>query len=249
MKKLILVLNDLAGTGKTTSAQVLHEYLLRRGVEHIQVSTDATSDLHLPEVEVLDIANCLEPHDIISLIDRGGVAIVDVHSEDGAAILGDFFVENEIAALLGELDASLTLVIPVNDDLESFEGIEGLTRAFADDAEYVVVRSAIPAEYGDAFEGSEGAHALGQLGAIFVEMPEMDCDLLGELERLGHSVAEALFDRQQLPRYVRNDLHAWEIDFSEALGEADEFLLPGGHKESVSVMISPYATGEFGLAS
>ncbi len=246
MKKVILILNDLAGSGKTTCAQVLHEHLLRRGVDHIQVTTDTTSDLDLPEFETLDITDGLEPNDIVSLVDRGSVAVVDVHSEDGAATLGEFFVENEIADLLGELEASLTVVIPANDEVESFEGIERLTRMFADDADYVVVRSTVPAEYSAAFEGSEGAHALEQLGAVFVEMPEMDSDLVGELDGLGLSVAEALYARKQLPRYLRNDLHTWEIDFAEALGDADEFLLPGGQKTSG---ISPYATNPIELAS
>jgi hypothetical protein len=246
MKKLILILNDLAGSGKTTCAQVLHEHLRRRGVDHLQVTTDTASDLDLPDFEILDITDGLEPNDIVSLIDRGSVVIVDVHSEDGAAALGEFFVENEIADLLGELEASLTVVIPANDEVASFDGIERLTRMFADDAEYVVVRSTVPAEYSAAFEASEGANALEQLGAIFVEMPEMDCDLVGELDGLGLSVAEALFSRKQLPRYVRNDLHAWEIDFAEVLGDADEFLVPGGQK---TWGVSPYATGSIGLAS
>ena len=39
MKKLILILNDLEGVGKTTCASVLHGYLRRKEIDHLLVSS------------------------------------------------------------------------------------------------------------------------------------------------------------------------------------------------------------------
>ncbi len=251
MKKLILVINDLGRVGKSSCALVLHEHLRRKGVENLHVTTDgagAAIELHGDDTtDHLDLMDGVTPSDIIGLIDRAGVVIMDVHT-DGGALLGEFFAEQEIATLLAELEAELTIVVPANDETEGFAGMLEIAEIFSDDADYVVVRTPVRADFPGDFENSEAAKALDYLGAISVDMPEVADGILEQLEKAGHDLAGGLANRKQLPRFLRNELHGWELDLCSALAAAEEFLLPAKGAASAS----PYHRqqgGKIGLAS
>lgn len=226
MKKLILVLNDLEGVGTTSCAQVIHALLRRKGHASTLVVTDPETDTDTCGAEFLDLAEGITSSDIIGLLDRSGIAVLDVYSE-GAAILGEFFQEEEIGTLLSEIEAELTVVVTANDEVEGFEGIVGVAEAFADDADWVVVRTPVAAELPGDLEGSEAGRALEYLGALHVDMPEVAADTLSALEETGMSLGEALGRRKELPRFVRHALQGWELAFCNELAEAEEFLMPG----------------------
>jgi hypothetical protein len=151
--------------------------------------------------------------------------------------------------LLAELEAELTVVLPVNRESEGFAGILELAETFSDDADYLVVHTPVKAELESEFERSEAARALEYLGAMEIEMPEIDAGLLKAVEEdAGMRLAAALGKRDQLPRGLRSKLHDWEVRFSGEFAEAEEFLMPGRG----SATASPYRKakrGQIGLAS
>lgn len=254
MKKLIFILNDLGQVGKTTCTQVLHEYLERKGFNHLMVATDPDAGDALPDSQVIDIGDGLNTSDIIEMLDRGGIVLMDV-ATDCAGALADFCAEEEIGTLLAELEAELTIVLPLNRELEAFEPLIDVVETIADDADYVVVHTPTKTELQGDFENSELARALEHLGAIEVEMPRIEPGILNELENeRGLPLAAALGDRKQLPRYLRDAIHAWELEFCSDLAEANDFILPGNG----SATSSPYrkakttrkkAHSQIGLAS
>ena len=254
MKKLILILNDLGGVGKTTCTQVLHEHLERKGVNHLLVATDPDAEEALPGAESIDVGDGLSTSDVIEMLDRGGVVLLDV-ATGCAGALAEFCAEEEIGTLLAELETELTIVLPLNRELESFEPLVDVVETLADDADYVVVHTPTKAELQGHFDNSELSRALEHLGAIEVEMPTLESGVLNKVEdEIGLPFALALGDRKQLPRYLRDSIHAWELDFCKDLAEANDFLLPG----KASSTSSPYrktktarkrARGQIGLAS
>lgn len=254
MKKLILILNDLGAVGKTTCTQVLHEYLERKGYNHLLIATDIDAGDALPGAQSIDIGDGLCSSEIIEMLDRGGVVLMDI-ATGCAGAFADFCAEEEIGTLLAELEAELTVVLPINRELEAFEPLVEVVETIADDADYVVVHSPKKADLQGDFENSELSRALEHLGAIEVEMPAVDPQILAQLEgEIGLPLTKALGDRTQLPRHLRDALHAWELDFCKDLTEANDLILPG----KASSASSPYrkaktirkkASSQIGLAS
>ncbi|MFT5104937.1 MAG: hypothetical protein ACI9UA_000555, partial [Pseudoalteromonas tetraodonis] len=88
-----------------------------------------------------------------------------------------------------------------------------------------------PVEFDEAGDsswvGTYGEKVMNYMGAHIVEAPEMDVTMLNEIEK-NHELglAEALANRSDLPRYLRDSLHSWELDFSESLAGAPELFIP-----------------------
>ena len=228
MKKLILIANDLDASGNTTTSYVLSEYLKRKGVPNMVITTDASRESDTAERPLLDLNDGVTASDFIRVLDRWGTVILDLHSDGGASLLGEIFQEEEIGDVLNEIEAELTIVIPANDEREGYEKMVEIAEVFSDDADYIVVHTPMPAEIDAAYEHSEASKALDYLGAVEIEMPEFDPEILKTLDELSLSLPEALISRKSLPRHLAGALHDWELSFAEEFTGADEFLRPGG---------------------
>ena len=227
MKKLILIANDLESTGKTTTTHVLSEYLERKGIKNQIVATDVHAGPSCQGQPLLDLNDGVTASDFISMLDKWGTVIIDLHSDGGAAVLGEIFQEEEIGCVLSEIEAELTIVIPANEEAEGYERMVEIAEVFNDDADYIVVHTPMTAEIDGSYEHSEAAKALDYLGSVEVEMPEFDSEYMKTLEELGLTLGSALANRKALPRHLATEVHAWELAFAEEFIGADEFLLPG----------------------
>ena len=227
MKKLILIANDLESTGKTTTSHVMSEYLDRKGIKNKIVSTDIHAGPSCEDQPLLDLNDGVTASDFISMLDNWGTVILDLHSDGGAAVLGEIFQEEEIGCVLSEIEAELTIVIPANEEAEGYEKMVEIAEVFNDDADYIVVHTPMVAELDGSYEHSEAAKALDYLGCVEVEMPEFDSSAMKMLDELGMSLGSALANRKSLPRHLAGEVHEWELAFAEEFIGADEFLLPG----------------------
>lgn len=225
MKKLVLILNDLPEVGNSSFSRVFEQFMSRKKIEYLPVSTTETSLGH-PTYWNLD--DELEAGQLVSFLDQSDVTVIDVATGDGAT-LAEFFNEEEIFDLLVEMEAELTIVVPVPNHTAISDEVVAIGEAFADNADYLIVRT--PVEFDDAGDsswvGTYGEKVMNYMGAHIVSAPEMDVTMLDEIEKSHEmGLAEALADRSGLPRYLRDSLHSWELDFSEALTDAPELFIP-----------------------
>ena len=225
MKKLVLILNDLPEVGKSSFSRVFEQFMSRKKIDYLPIST-AESKLGHPTYWNLE--DELEVGHLISFLDQSDVAVVDVATGDGAT-LAEFFNEEDVFDVLLEMEAELTLVVPVPNHVEISDEVVAIGEAFADNADYLIVRE--PVEFDEANDsswvGTYGEKVMDYMGAHVVEAPAMDVTMLGEIEEgNGLSLANALADRSGLPRYLRDALHTWELEYSECLADAPELFIP-----------------------
>ena len=114
MKKLIVVVNDLEGSGKSTFARSFQHLLTNQDVKHLFITTDEQDMNDDFDGDYWDFDEDLEISQLIMAIDRNDVVLLDV-SSGYARVWNDFFTQNEIDTVLAEIDASMTLVIPCHD--------------------------------------------------------------------------------------------------------------------------------------
>jgi hypothetical protein len=225
MKKLVMILNDLPDVGKSSFARVFEQYMSRNKIDYLPVST-AESGLGHPTYWNLD--DELEIGNLVSFLEQADVTVIDVATGDGAT-LAEFFNEEEVFELLLELETELTIVVPTPNHAAISDEVVAIGEAFADNADYVIVRTPVEFDAADdtSWVGSYGEKVMDYMGAYVVEAPAMDVTMLNEIEE-NHEMglAEALADRSNLPRYVRDSLHGWELDFSESLASAPELFIP-----------------------
>jgi len=235
MKKLILILNDLPEVGKSSFARVFEQFMARKKIDYVPVSTAETG---LGHPTFWNLEDELEVGNLISFLDQADVTVIDVATGDGA-VLAEFFHEAEVFDLLLEMETELTIVIPAPNHPGISDEVVAIGETFADNADYVVVRT--PVEFDDADDsswvGSYGEKVMDYMGAHVAEAPEMDVTMLSEIEE-NHEMglAMALADRSGLPRYLRDSLHEWELEFSESLVGARELFIPAetGSKSAYS---------------
>jgi len=225
MKKLVLILNDVPEVGKSSFARVFEQFMSRKKIEYLSVSTAETSLGHPTHWNLEDE---LEVGHLISFLDQSDVTVIDVASGDGGT-LAEFFNEEEVFELLLEMEAELTLVIPAPNHVGISDEVVAIGEAFADNADYLIVRT--PVDFDDAddssWKGSYGEKVMDYMGAHVIEAPAMDVTMLNEIEDSYETgLALALGDRSDLPRYLRDSLHKWELEFSQSLAGAPELFIP-----------------------
>ncbi|MFT5408361.1 MAG: hypothetical protein ACI8XO_000313 [Verrucomicrobiales bacterium] len=225
MKKLILILNDLPEVGKSSFSRVFEQFMSRKKIGYLPVSTTESS---LGHPTYWNLEDELEAGHLISFLDQTDVTVIDIATGDGAT-LAEFFHEQEIFDLLVEMEAELTIVVPVPNHVGISDEVVAIGESFADNADYLIIRT--PVEFDEAGDsswvGTYGEKVMNYMGAHIVEAPEMDVTMLNEIEK-NHELglAEALANRSDLPRYLRDSLHSWELDFSESLAGAPELFIP-----------------------
>jgi len=225
MKKLVLILNDLPEVGKTAFSRVFEQFMARKKIEYVSISTDET---HLGHPTHWNLVDELEISSLVSFIDQADVTVIDVATGDGAT-LAEFFNEEEVFDVLLELETDLTIVVPVPNHSAISDEVVAIGEVFADNSDYLIVRTPIEFDGADdsSWVGSYGEKVMDYMGAHVVEAPAVDVTMLNEIEG-SHDMglAQALSDRSSLPRYLRDSLHTWELEFSECLAGAPELFIP-----------------------
>lgn len=225
MKKLVLILNDLPEVGKTSFSRVFEQFMARKKIDYLPVSTTEST---LGHPTYWNLEDELEVGHLISFLDQTAVTVIDVATGDGATLV-EFFNEEDVFELLIEMEAELTVVIPAPNHESISDEVVAIGEAFADNADYLIVRE--PVEFDEADDsswvGSYGEKVMDYMGAQVVEAPAMDVTMLAEIEEgNGMTLADSLADRSGLPRYLRDALHTWELEYSECLAGARELFIP-----------------------
>ena len=229
MKKLILVTNDLPGSGKSTFTEVLISNFtvqdLRVGHLATVCSEDADERISpSPQVTAWDFDEDSEMNNLLATLDESDAVVVDIGTGD----LSDFRQRAEDAQLLdilGELGIELTIAIPLHGESDPTDTVVEIAESFSDNADYVVVRDCkFPREI---WNGSYGQKVMNYLGAIELAAPSANGALGKALGEHGYDLHEAQAHRDDLPRAVKTPLSKWERQFGGKLGStANEFFFP-----------------------
>ena len=225
MKKLILVANDSPQSGKTTFVRVLEQLYERRGVETRSIYTNATA---APDERAFwDLEEEPEPSHLIGCFEKSDAVILAVATGQ-IGVIADLFTEFDMHDSLLEYDAELCIAAPVNGTASANNGIVALGEAFSDGADYLILSVPFaPEDEKEAdWDGSYGEKVMSYLGANVIEMPEFDAGMAAELEGQGMDLTSALSRRKELPRFLRDAVHSWELAFADALDAVEGQLLP-----------------------
>ena len=230
MKKLIIIANDADACGKTTLTALLSGYVQRKGMRHTVALTSQDQELPMDTV-LLDSEEGFEPGDLVDLVDKTDVVIVDAHTGSAEAFQKIFF-RHRLDDALDEIECGVTVVIPVCDDAAVLHSAMGHARAWNKCAELIVVRMPLLADEHENYQGSPSQKYFAQLGAAEISLPAVNDTVLDEIDALDLDVPLALTQRQHLARFVRTELLAWEVNAGELLRDAEELLVPAGSRSS-----------------
>ncbi len=224
MKKVIIISNNAEACGKTTLATVLCSLFQRKQISHQLIVTSPEQELPMPTV-LMDLEDTFPADDLVDLIDHNEVIIIDCHT-GGADRLFREFDRHRMDDVLEELEAELTVVIPVCQDSTVLNSAMELAEQYARLAEFLVVHVPLAADVPESWSTSSARRILQRLGATEVTMPVLADGIVDELDNLELDLPLALTQRQHLPRFVRHELLSWEVNFCENLRAADSLLLP-----------------------
>ena len=224
MKKVIIIANNAEACGKTTLATVLCGMFQRKQISHKLVTTSPDQELPLPTV-LLDLEHSFPTSELVDLIDHNEVVIIDCHT-GGASRLARALERHHMDDVFEELEAELTVVIPVCQDSAVLGSAHELAEQYARMAEFLVVHAPLAADVPESWSGSSARRMLQRLGATELSMPGLTDGIVTELDNLELDLPLALTQRQHLTRFVRHELLSWEVNFCENLRAADALLLP-----------------------
>ena len=228
MKKLILVTNDAQSCGKTSIALVIGEYLRRKQVKHCLVNTAVEQELP-NKAESLYLEDGIQPTELVHLLGKNDAVIFDIHTEGGTAF-SQWFNKHGIEEILMELNADLTVVLPICDDAMVHREAMLMAEAYTGMAEFIAIQSPLLADVPETFRGSQLEKALRLLGASVITAPAIEDAVLDQIDEMDLTLPLALTQRPLLPRMLTHPLLAWEVEFGESLNEVSDYLIPQHEK-------------------
>lgn len=229
MKKLILIQNDFAGTGKTTLARAIARYLTQNGVGHQSlVLSEDEAAAHRAQRWV-DPSN-LNAH-LFGLGDAAfGITILEAGNGYGKQF-AEHYARNEIADVLHEFGVELTVVIAINEDEDSREGVVDAAETYSDGARYVIARVHPDGDDSDeavaAWKRSYAARVMDMFEAAELEIPAAGAQIDSLLRARGTDLADSLLEDDPCAAYGP-DYRAWLERVVRSIDGAREDLFGDG---------------------
>jgi cellulose biosynthesis protein BcsQ len=213
MKRLDLIINGKGGVGKSFFAVNLVQFLKDKGIAHVAIDTDnenSTLKRFHPDTQFLDLSNRRELDSIFAALEKTDLVVVDCRAASTDLFL-DYFTEVDVPTVLPALGSALTLVMPVNHELDSVDQVQRLTDQLGKISSYVVVRNAAHSDSFALFESADvRAQLKSKLGGREIAMPRLQDWLVEALHRENLTITAAakhlafsLLDRQRLLTWQR----------------------------------------------
>ncbi len=137
-KQINLVLNGKGGVGKSFFAANFIQYLKDQKMPHVAIDTDnenATLKRFHPDAQFVNLANLRELDGLVAAVEGNRLVVVDCRAASTDVFL-NYFADLTVFDLLNSMGAALTVVSPVNHDLDSVEQIRIIAKAFDDRCRY-----------------------------------------------------------------------------------------------------------------
>jgi hypothetical protein len=172
MKKLILIQNDYPSTGKSTIARCFSRYLGQYGVSH-QMKTLVDDTSNGDQEDCIDSTR-LSRRSFMETLQNKPITILEV-----ATGLGEFFHKfyqnHQLEMALHEAGITLSVVLPVTSDGDSFDSVIESAEVFSDHAEYLIAHL-ITSSYEDddkIWDCSYAARVMDMFEAVELYIPEV----------------------------------------------------------------------------
>jgi len=212
-KRLDLVINGKGGVGKSFFAVNFVQFLKDKAIGHIAIDSDnenSTLKRFHSEARFLDLASRRELDSIFAALEKSNLVVVDCRAASTDLFL-DYFAEVDLPAVLSALGAALTLIMPVNHEMDSVDQVQRVSDQLGKACGYVVVRNAAHSDSFALFESAEVRERLkSELSGRELTMPRMQDWLVEALNRENVTVTTAtkhpafsLLDRQRLLTWQR----------------------------------------------
>ena len=222
MKRLLLIQNDAAGTGKSTLTRCLERYLRHHGADHQVLSLVSEKDPLSDDltIEADDLSGALFLHHL----DQSNISIIEI--ETG---LGDFFASfyqhNELENLLSEVGIQLSVVLPVTSEPDTFDSVIRAAEVYSDSAEYTIAHL-VTGSYDDddsAWDRSYAARVMDMFEAVELYIPEIGFQLEMELRAHHMELPEALGE-PDAPEILGRDFSQWLTRSHSQVDSARQYL-------------------------
>jgi hypothetical protein len=235
MKRLILIQNDFAGSGKTTLMRALQRYLDRHQAPHLalcltEVEGNDEDGVHRLPVDAL-YQNGLAPY--LQAVD---LVLLEVESGLAEAV-SEYFDHSNVLASLGQDGLEILIAMPVTSDEESFDGVLAAARTYGDQVQYAVFHMATGSEYDEdeaVWENSKAARMMDLLDGVDVIVPAPSSELEAEIHTIDLDLSDALaHEWTQMP--LQALLQNWLVKLSAQLDPARRLLFGDAFRAVIAV--------------
>jgi hypothetical protein len=232
MKKLLLITNDYPGAGKSTVIRLLRRYLTTHKVAHQFVVLDECPESIEPEAVFLNPVQS-GVDELLQVIDQPGITVMEAASGMGEVFL-KMYEQHDLYESFQSLGIDVTVVLPVNNESESFEAVTDAAEVFSDTVQYLIAHSTTSSylEDSSAWDSSYAARVMDMFEAVELRFPEASIEM-EQAFRMHHTyLAPALMEADPEATYGK-DCGKW---LRRAIGQietARQYLF-GDHFRSLA---------------
>jgi len=228
-KRLDLIFNGKGGVGKSFFAVNFVQYLKDQNVPFSACDCDNENStlkrFHGDEVQFLDLSHPRGLDAMIQALDKTHLVVVDCRAAS-TDVFFSFFDDIDLSATLKDLSASMTLVMPINQEADSIDQLQRATEKLKNTCSYVVLRNTVHSESFPLFENTViRKRLLKELGAKEITMTKLQPWLVEELSHQNLTITAALKDGH-MHLLDRRRLQTWQRKFHEQIESAADLLLP-----------------------
>jgi cellulose biosynthesis protein BcsQ len=229
---LNIILNGKGGVGKSFFATNFVQYLKDHQIEHCAIDTDNENStlkrFHL-DAEFINIANVQEIDRIFASLEKSAVVVVDCRAASTDIFL-DYFAEVRVFEILELLNASLTVISPVNHEADSVEQVKIIAETLNGRCRYVVVKNQAHSDHFKIYQQSKlRVRLMEELGGREIVMPKLYDWLVTSLNEANLPITEAI-KHPEISLVDRQRLKNWQALFNEQIEQVRDLLLPGLEK-------------------
>jgi hypothetical protein len=228
-KQINLVLNGKGGVGKSFFAANFIQYLKDQQMPHVAIDTDnenSTLKRFHPNARFVNLAKLRELDGLVAALENTSLVVVDCRAASTDVFL-NYFAELTVFDVLNSMGSALTVVSPVNHDLDSVEQIRIIVKAFDNRCRYLVVKNRALTDHFAIYDASiTRKRLLNELGAKEMTMPKLHDWLVALLHEVNLPVGPAI-QHQKFTLMDRQRLKNWQRQFDEQINTVRQIVLPG----------------------
>ena len=227
-KQINLILNGKGGVGKSFFATNFVQFLKDEKQPHVAIDTDnenSTLKRFHPDVQFVNLGNPRELDQLFAAVESSPLVVVDCRAASTDVFL-TYFAELGVFELLTSLGAFLTVVSPVNHDLDSVEQVRIIAKAFNSRCRYLVVKNQALTEHFTIYDASKTRkRLLNDLDGREMIMPKLHDWLVATLHQVNLPVGQAV-QHEKFSLMDRQRLKNWQRQFHEQINKVSQIILP-----------------------